>query len=235
MTTLKSIVTGALKKAGMVGNGQTPPAYMLADALHEMNQMTELWATRGVNYPVDTTLTLTPGLAAHTIGTGGSLNTSRPVRVLDSYIRISGNDYPVEVISAAKYDAIGNKSTQGRPVVMRYDQTMPRGTITFFPVPDVAYSFVLNSINKIPEYTTSSDLANDTGLPPGFDIALEYNLAIILAANNGRQLLPTVLALAGSAFDTIYNQCAAYRLQNLSGIDPTGNSTPQGSGVGWFG
>jgi hypothetical protein len=234
MTTLNSIVVGALKKAGMVGAGQIPPAYMITDALHDMNQMTELWASQGVNFPADVTLTLQAGKASYTIGTGGELNTARPVRVLDSLIRISNTDYPVKITSSAKYDAIGDKTIQGRPVVIRYEQTMPRGTITFFPVPDANYSFILNSVAKITEFTTL-DIANPSGLPPGFDIALEYNLAVILAANNGRQLLQAVYDIARTSYQHIEVLCSAYRIQNLTGIDPTGQSGDKSNGIGWFG
>jgi len=233
MPTLNSVLMGALKLAGVVGEGQTPAAYVIADALHSLNLMTDLWSSQGVFFPTRETLAVTSGVSSYTIGTGGVFNTSRPVSVRDSHILIGTQEYPVKAITHSQYEGIGNKALTGRPYLMHMLPTMPTGTIKLFPVPDANYSLILVSLKPIPTYTTAS-LPAATGLPPGFDMAIEYGLAMIVAAQKGRTLSQPVYSIADSAYNNIVNQCAAYRLKNMTGLDPTGKSGNDFP-VGWLG
>lgn len=233
MATLNSVVTGALKKAGLVGLGQTAPAYLIADALHATNLMLDLWSSQGIYYPSRETLAIVAGTASYTIGTGGVFNTSRPNRLLDSHILVGSQEYPLAPIDHSKYESISDKTITGRPRFMHMVPTMPLGVLKVHPVPDVNYSLILVSLKPMPTFDPG-DLTTSANLPPGYDIAIEYNLAVMLAGDNGRQLPQSTYGIAGTSYNSIVNQCAAYRVKNMIGLDPTGQSGNDFP-VGWFG
>lgn len=96
-------------------------------------------------------------------------------------LRVGGDDTPIEIIGHREYQAIPNKSDAGEPT-----QAYINGaTITFWPVPDDAYSVKLTYEAIADDTATSvapdvrveamrcfalvvaSDLADDYGLPEG--------------------------------------------------------------------
>src|SRR5688572_8871221 len=52
-------------------------------------------------------LALTAGTVSYTIGSGGAFNTTRPVKIVNAFVRDSSNyDTPVDVIGQAAYNDI---------------------------------------------------------------------------------------------------------------------------------
>ncbi len=59
-----------------------------------------------------------------------------------------------------------------------YQRTVPNGIITFWPIPQIAYAVNLYLWQNL---QTVTDATVNIDLPPGYQTAIEYNLALELA------------------------------------------------------
>ena len=124
--------------------------------------------------------TLVAGTSSYTIGTGGTIDTDRPIRILSCYIRdTSGNDHEVFTeMSKYDYDKIYDKDAQGRPQNLYYEKSNPLGIIYFDTAPTDAETCYIRSLKP---YTVYTDLTDTLLLPLEYEKTLVYNLAIDLA------------------------------------------------------
>ena len=110
--------------------------------------------------------------------------------------------YRLEVIGNEQYQRIGFKTISSNyPDYLYYNPTYPFGTITLYPVPNIALQLILSQTSKLLDI---SYLQQVISLPPGYERALIYNLAIELAPRYGRasQVVPgsTIWRLAKESF-----------------------------------
>jgi hypothetical protein len=210
--TLLELITSSLRAIGVKNPGVTLTAEEVNDAKEILNLMLDMWSAEGlpVNAITLEGFALTPGYATRTIGVGGNFNTTRPVQVLNAFVRSGDIDYPVEIIGMDRYQGIPTKTTAGRPYYLHYLGTSPYGTIYLYPVPDTADTLYLSSLKPLADLTS---LSADITLPAGYKAALKPNLAVALCPEYGREPSPV---LAKEAFETkkaIQNINAASRLE----------------------
>ncbi len=180
MATYQTLVDRALRLIKVIGAGQSPTSSESADALIALNSMLDSWKNdKLMAYAVsDVPKVMTVADASYTIGSGGDINTTRPVAIEDAYMTIDGKDYPVNVCSDKDWFAIVDKTVTGDLVEsVWYNPTMPLGTINVYPVPSVANT--LHLVLRSPLTTVA--LADTVSLPPGWEKAIAFNLAIDLA------------------------------------------------------
>ena len=157
------------------------------------NRMLSGWSTEigPLHYETTESLTWTGSQASRTIGTGGNFNTPRPEKVLLAQYRDgSDNDFPLDIISHQGYQAIQDKSrTSSMPLAIAYNPTIASslGTLFIWPVPSADVTIRLTSYKP---FTTISDQTATVVLPSGYEAALVYNLACLIAGTFGRALQP---------------------------------------------
>lgn len=194
--TAQTIVSAALRKNGK----KNPDNTLLGDALTDLNAMLSLWSVEGLLIPNVTkeNFSLTSGMASRTIGDSGDLNTVRPVKLVDAYLRDSNSqDHPVKVdMSLKEYNEITVKSTSSRPTRFYYHPTYPLGIIYFNYTTDASYTLYLDSLKQLTEFT---DLDTDYDLPLEYKIPLTYNLTIFISHDFDQQLSPDIFQIAGSS------------------------------------
>lgn len=198
--TASDIIRRSLRLIGAIAGGETPSSTEEADALQVLNAMLDSWNTESLAvYALrDETLTLT-GAASYTIGGGGALDTARPVKIEAAYERLSDNDYHVKLASADAWYRLAAKSTSGDVAEwLYYEPSYPLGTLYLYPKPTTG---VLHLVTRVPfaAYSATDSLA----LPPGYQDAITYHLAIRLAPEYGRPVTPEIAALARAAKDNI--------------------------------
>lgn len=206
-----TLITQALKKAGVVGVGQTPEAEDTNDAFSDLNMMLGQWSRRRylVFHLVDVAKVST-GAASYTVGPGGDFNVSRPDRIESAYFRSlqqaapNRPDYPLTVLTAMEdYAAIGLKSIVGFPQRVFLDTAYPLTTLYVWPIPTAGlYEIHLLLKADLPGFTT---LTQDINLPPEYQEAILYNLAVRLGASYKMPADPVVMAIAKSSLSTIRN------------------------------
>ncbi len=82
-----------------------------------------------------------------------------------------------------------------------YSPEYPLGLL--YPYPQGGSTLYLDTLKPLPEPVT---IAADVTLPPEYDEAIKYGLAVRLAPEYGRPLDPLIVSLAKSALDDIENK-----------------------------
>lgn len=197
MATAGDIINRAMRLVGALESGETPTANESADVLTALNQMIDSWRTeRLVAYQVvDYTLTLTPGDAEYTIiASTGDIAQERPIRVESADITEGGIDYSVDIISKAAWDGITDKTTTSNlPNKLYYEPAYPAGKIHLHPVPSAANVLSIGVWQPIGTFATT---ATAVSLPPGYERALTYNLAVEIAPEFQQAVSDVVAGIA---------------------------------------
>lgn len=186
MTTALQMIKTALRRTGALAAGETPTSDESEDARQTLNTMLDAWATnRLMVYQIlQEALSVVANTASYTIGSGGVFNTTRPTKLDDSsFIRISGIDYPLTLVAADAYAATPVKGTLSTiPYVIACDYAYPLATIYLYPTPSAAATLYLRSWKVLQSFAA---LTTDLALPPGYQRAIEWNLAKELCPEYG--------------------------------------------------
>lgn len=210
MTTPNEICIQALKKAGILGVGQSALAEDINDAFTDLNDMIAQWRTkRWLVYRLETLSKVSTGALSYTVGTGGDINTLRPDRIESAFVRLINTpspnqvDYPLQILDAREdYNRIALKNFSSFPDYIFYDSNYPLGRIYVWPVPLANIYEIFISVKQPIEQFTS--LAQDINLPPEYMAALKFNLAVrLLAGYPGIAPTPQLLGLAEDSLNVI--------------------------------
>ena len=198
MATLRDIITAALEHLGVAAPGETVAAEDLTLGRRRLTSMLDRWSADdlAVYAATQEQFPLT-GATQYTIGPGGDFDTVRPTAVLPSSYVLSGTrSYALELINDDQYAQIALKDQGGMPSLWWFDPQFPLGILRFWPVIS-GMTLVLRSTKPLASY---SDFSADVVLPPGYQEAIETNLALAMAPSYGRPVPPGVQALAGSGY-----------------------------------
>ena len=203
MTTIAQIIHRSMRLLGLTGSGETPSTQEYADGLVSLNAMIDLWRNDGLMaYATqEESLTLSDGVASYTIGPSGTLNTTRPVAILNAYVRDGDYDYPVKIVDAVEWASIIDKSTEATiPTHVFFAMTMPTITAYVYPVPGETNYLRLTTRVVATAFTATSDTV---AFPPGWEEALATNLAIAIATEYEVMPSPVVGAMAAASLKAL--------------------------------
>ena len=185
MSTAQDLIQAALEELGVYAPGETLTAADSSRGLWALNAMLDSWSNESLAcFALQTyTLPLVVGKQSYTIGAGGDLSTNRPISlkygpgaafVTDA----TGNRYPVDVIPQDQWNQIGLlSSTSQIPTMLFYDPQYPLGVLNVFPVPTIQYGLTFEANLPFADFAT---LQTVMSLPPGYQDAIQHNLAIRL-------------------------------------------------------
>jgi hypothetical protein len=177
----QELVESALRLIGVVGEGETPNSEQATNALESLNMIIESWYNEGLAAYISyqESFTITANVGSYTIGPSATWNTVRPVAINKVMVRdSSGTDYPVELINSSQYWDIASKAvTSSLPRYAFYYATETTGTVYLWPVPTQSLTAKVNTRKQLGTITLSAALT----LPPGYNRALKYALALDLA------------------------------------------------------
>lgn len=193
-------MSGALQLCGI----RLPTSTQLDDGLTVLNRTLASWSAERLMVPnvVDESFTLTIGTAVYTIGSGGTFDTTRPVRIVEGYVRDSANvDTPVDPsMSLDEWARIEDKATRGRPARLYYATEYPLGKIHFDLPPDAAYTFRAWSWKPL---SSIASLDTTVTLPGEYEELIVLSLAVKLAPMHTVALDATVIQQAIGAHTTV--------------------------------
>lgn len=197
-TNARAIITSALQLIGVLDPLESPSSADLQTGLRLLNGMVSSWRTeRLVTWATNRhTFALVANQQTYTIGLGGTVNVDRPNWLPAAGLILTNQtpniEVPLEILTVKDWTLTGIKALQStQPVRLYYDYGQPQtgasaglGALTFWPVPQIAYSVALYLPAMLSEF---ADASTDYVFGDGYVIALEYNLAVLLARPNGRE------------------------------------------------
>lgn len=207
--TALSIVTSAMRKAGILTKTESPSADEAQSGLEVLNDIVASNANDNLFVYARTleSFALSGGVSDYTIGTGGVFNTERPVFISEAYVRVGTIDYPLIIISDNSYAGIDIKSLSSIPYWMNYTNAYPLATIKLYPVPSAGWTLFILSEKKLSEFT----LYQEISLPPGWTRYLKNQLALELGPEYGQSVPPEIAAVAAEAMAAIKRGAARVR------------------------
>lgn len=217
--TYQDIINNSLTILSPYAAGEAISASDNALAFSLLQMMFDGWNIQQVAiYKAARQLFSLAGAQAYTIGPGATWNTARPLRILGaSVISSNGASQPCKVASAAEFAAANNQKTQNGLFAdaLYCDFAYPVSTVSLTPIP--AFGGQIELFMWQSALTTPSAASDTADLPPGFLEAIQYNLAVRLAAPFGiplQQRMPEVIELAASLKQAIGTVNAANQNPN---------------------
>ena len=190
MTALE-LIRDALVMSGALAQGEEPGDAEAQDAFRRLNRMVSGWANQRLTIFVTerNVHTLVGSQGTYTIGPGGDFNQARPQWI--SYaglILTSPNpdvEIPLRILTIKDWWLQSVKDlTSTLPTTIYYNTTFPSsgadaglGEIICWPIPTQVNQIALYCPTQLSEFAT---LSTDYSFPPGYEDALEYNLAVRL-------------------------------------------------------
>lgn len=215
MAIVSDVVNQALKKAGIVGDGQAIEAGVLSDGIADLTDMLAQWNIKRwlvwglLEFQYPSTGQTTP----YTVGPGGNFNmTPRPNRIDAAFARQLVNsglpvDYYLEVIpSREEWARLALKSLTAFPKYCFLDTATPIGNLYLYPWPQASI-YEIHIICKGVYPVTLTPTTSFANYQPYVIPAMKYNLARRLRQSYGKGLRPDpeLNLLAKDALETMRN------------------------------
>ena len=183
MATAQDIIQDALEKLCVYGPGETMSDADASRGLALLDDMLDSWSNDSLAcYTIlQQSLVFVPGQFDYTIGPGGFVNSTRPLKIIDqpgsAYVLDGqGNQYQMDVITQMDWNLRGSRNTNSNfPDVLFYDPQYPLGVLNFDPIPNIGYTAYFSSYFQ---FTREAGLTSPIILPPGYKLAIATNLAI---------------------------------------------------------
>lgn len=208
MTTANDLVLDAMQAAGIIGIGQIPLAENSQLALRQLNRMIGQWNRKRwvVYHLVDTAFACT-GAQSYSVGPAQNFNIARPDRLESAFFRQTTTapanqiDYPLTILESREdYNKIALKRLTSFGYYIFYDSGYPYGTV--YPWPLLTNQYELHITTKA-VLSTLSTLATTVVLPPEYESAIQWNLALLLRPMFQMPPDETVTQMAASSLNTI--------------------------------
>ncbi len=184
---VSSMMLRSMRLIGEKTRGATLTSSEQTEVLDELNSFMDSCALeRLLCYQItQESFPLVTNTASYTIGSGATFNTVRPTRIVDPcFVRDSGGlDSQLKIIEAENYGRIVQKSAgTSYPEYFFYDRgftSSGAGTISVYPTPSASLTLYINSWKQLGTFSTVSMALS---MPPGYQLFIESNFAIHLAA-----------------------------------------------------
>ena len=181
--TRNDIITSALRKLGVLAEGQTPSTQNYSDGMMALN--TVIAQLRAVGMPLwaRSEYTFTPTTGTYTIGTGMTLNTPFPVKLMQAFRTETNAKIPMELTSREDFNTLPTTNT-GSPIKINYQPFVNYGIVSFWPTPTSSNTSTVTLVYQRPyQYFTTSTETMD--FPEEWYNAIIYTLAVRLAPEWG--------------------------------------------------
>lgn len=184
--TPQSIITDAMKDAGLIMRGQIPNSDQLAEGMRRLRDVIRTFQTTGLKLFVneDITVSLVAGVNTYTFGTLGTVPMDKPLRVLDGYYKYTTNNVrrPLLPLAWADYVRLGQvgTATANQGAVTQYfvnkQATLLNVTLWLCPSEEEADNGEVHLIMQT-QIDNPNKLNEQTAFPEEWRMALRWNLA----------------------------------------------------------
>lgn len=192
--TRDTLAYAALRKLGVMAQGQTPTTEEYRDATEALNNLIAQFQTMGMPLWARKSyvLTMVANQASYTIGVGQTNNTAFPLKILQAWTEPTsgGGRQPLEPIAIYDYNLLPTTTSQaGTPSQYSYQPNINYGVFKLWPAPD-ANTVATRTLTL--SYQAPFEVFSASGDTPYFprewNNALIYGAAALLAPEFGLPL-----------------------------------------------
>lgn len=194
------LIRGALNVSNDLFPGEDPDANAARSTLVLLNSMLDSWSAEKLVTFTDRNdlFALTPGQATYTIGPTGAFVMPRPVEIMSAQ---AGEDPALAVVSNEAFGMIEDKATTSdTPEVIGFLPSFPNAQASFWPVPSEAKTVRITSRAQFTQLSTMTEIV---ALPPGYQEAIIYNLAVRLCTSTHKAVPGSVAQMAAESLARI--------------------------------
>lgn len=192
MSTALDLVSRSAKSFNGLALGETMDGNEAQEALLMLNSMLALWQAEDLMPygELISTFNLVNGTQTYTYGTGGVFNATRPQKITAANIILTSvspaQRIPVDIINYQQWADISIQAQPSNtyPSVLYPDMAFPLMTLYLWGVPGSNLQLELFTWQQLQNFAALSD---SFSMPPEYEEAIIYNLAVRLAPTMGLQ------------------------------------------------
>lgn len=200
-STVQEFVNSTLRLIRVLDSGEQPTATESNDALTALNQLIASWSAAGVPIYQE---------SKDTIALTGSTSyplPERPVRLTSAEVTYSGISFPVAIVPSQVWSQPKDRTATSKfAKELYYDGQFPIGHVSLWPIVTAGSILELWSLKPLAQFASLGDTIN---LPPGYEQALRFALAGVLAPEYGSAMPPEYAQAAAEAKQAIANMNAS--------------------------
>jgi hypothetical protein len=184
--TRNQLIESALRKLGVLAEGQTPSTQNYTDGAMALNTVVAQLRAIGMPLWARSEYTFTPTTNTYNIGTGLTLDTQFPVKLLQAFRTETGAKIPMDLVAREDFNILPANST-GSPIKVNYQPYVNYGVVSLWPTPASSNTSTVTLVYQRPfQYFTASTETMD--FPEEWYNAIIYNLAVRLAPEWGHPI-----------------------------------------------
>lgn len=181
------VITGALRKLGVLPSGGTPTASQISEASEALNALLKAFQADGMPlWKINTqTFTTTASTATYTVGPSQTVNCPKPLKIIQAFWTPSGGtNTPLNIYTRYDFQDLPQGTTYtGAPVNLYYQPLRTTGVIKLWPAPADSTTVITFSYQSM--YEDMDNASDDFDFPSEWIQALIYNVAWSLAPEYG--------------------------------------------------
>ncbi len=166
--------------AGYLAEGDEPNSEQYANYLVRLNDLINFWQTQGLKLWVqeDLAVPLTVGQGTYNLGPGGSIDMTKPMRVLQAYY-LDSNDVkrPLIALSRDEYTRLSNVTQTGAVNSYFIDKQRTQLAVNLWLVPDTTAATGTVQLVIQSQVPNLISLTDDLTFPQEWFLALRWGLA----------------------------------------------------------
>lgn len=199
MATAHDIVKGAYQILGAVAPEDPMSAALGAMGLRLLNAMRAQWNAEGLPcYGLQVITKTATGAASYTMGVGGDIAT-RPNGIQQVTLDDGETTCTPSIARLDDLEATANRTEIGPPHFWALNSTYPLSVLHLYPAPA---SGTIRILAQVP-FAPIANLSDDIPEPDWYELALEQNLAILLAPRMAVPLDDLTIQGAARAYEAV--------------------------------
>lgn len=187
-----SIIQDAYFDAGLIGVGQTVNGEQIVMGMRKLTDLINLWQTQGLKLwlNVDTSITLVAGTATYTLGPSGTVDMTKPLRVVEAYYAdANGVRRPLTPLAWADYVRLSTVNQSGSVNSYFVNKQATLLSVLFWPAPDTTAATGTGHLVLQTQVTNFINLTETMNFPLEWRIALRWGLADELATGQPQAIM----------------------------------------------
>lgn len=192
--TAERLIVLAYEDAKLTGQGQSPNSEQIARGMSRLCDIINFWQTQGLKLwtLTDQSVNLVEDQQAYTFMPGGTVDMTKPMRILQGYVEIADTEdtkRPIYLLSWDGWMRLSQTAQTGAISNFFVDKLYDRLTVKFWLIPDAIEAANTAHLLIQQQITNFSSLTETLMFPQEWFIALRWALAADLANGQPEEIV----------------------------------------------